>query len=105
MTKVKLLNGTIINASTVEVVGGVLKITTEDHTVEGLAGLFSNKENTATITLMTESGIECGYKNNFTVLAGINYVDGVKTVELLQSIVSFDNLVDPQASYNVVMLI
>lgn len=55
MTKIKLADGTIINASRVELVNGVLKITTADHTVEELAALFSNKSNTSHITLLTES--------------------------------------------------
>ena len=33
---------------------------------------------------MTEGGVETGYKAGFTSFAGINYVDGAKTVELFQ---------------------
>lgn len=85
MTKIKLTNGTIINAETVELVNGTLKITTNEHTVEELAKLFSNKENTSLITLMTESSIESGYKEGFTSFAGITYdSEGLKTVELFQ---------------------
>ena len=60
MTKVKLSNGTIVNASDVQVVEGVLKITTTDLTVEELGNLFSNKENTSYVVLMTEAEVECG---------------------------------------------
>lgn len=85
MTKIKLTNNTIINADSVELNNGILSITTKEHTVEELAALFSDKENTSLITLMTESGIESGYKAGFTSFAGINYdADGVKTVELFQ---------------------
>ena len=85
MTKIKLTNGTVIDASEVEVVNGTLKITTTDHTVEELAEIFSNKNNTSYITLMTESEKVSGYKTGFTSFAGINYdVDGNKTVELFQ---------------------
>ena len=85
MTKIKLTDGTIINASTVEVVNGVLKITTTDLSVEGLAELFGNSANTNYIVLMTEGGKECGYKTGFTSFAGINYdAEGNKTVELFQ---------------------
>ena len=85
MTKVKLSNGTIVNASDVEVVNGVLKISTTDFTVEELAELFSNKENTSLIVLLTESDVESGYKTGFTSFAGINYnANEVKTVELFQ---------------------
>lgn len=85
MTKIKLVDGTIINASTVELVGGVLKITTADHTVEELAELFNNKENTSLITLLTESEVESGFKTGFTSFAGIVYnPDDTKTVELFQ---------------------
>ena len=85
MTKIKLTDGTIINALTVEVVNGTLKITTSEHTVEELAEIFSNKNNTSYITLMTESEKESGYKTGFTSFAGINYdSDGNKTVELFQ---------------------
>lgn len=85
MTKIKLTNETIINADSVDLTNGILRITTKELTVEELAALFSNKENTNLITLMTESGIESGYKAGFTSFAGINYgADGTKTVELFQ---------------------
>lgn len=85
MTKVKLTNGTIVNASDVVVASGTLKISTTDFTVEELAELFSNKENTSMITLMTEADVECGYKTGFTSFAGIDYsAEGIKTVELFQ---------------------
>ena len=85
MTKIKLVNGVVINATDIAMANGVLKITTNEHTVEELADIFSNKENTNLIILMTESGVECGYKKGFTSFAGINYnTDGVKTVELFQ---------------------
>ncbi len=85
MTKIKLADGTIINASSVELVNGVLKITTTDYTVEELAALFSNKSNTSLITLLTESEVESGYKTGFTSFAGIMYnADDTKTVELYQ---------------------
>ena len=84
MTSVKLVDGTIIQASNVELVNGVLKITTiTDMTVEKLAELFSNKSNTALIILLTDSGVESGYKSGFTSFAGINYdSEGNKTIEL-----------------------
>ncbi len=85
MTKIKLSNGTIINASSVELFNGALKITTTDSTVEELAEVFSDKENTRIITLMTESEIETGYKEGFTSFSGIIYdAEGVKTIELFQ---------------------
>ena len=87
MPKVKLLNGTIISAQTVELVEGVLKITTTEHTVEELAEMFSDKENTNLITLMTESGIETGFQTGFTSFAGILYgADETKTVQLFQPV-------------------
>ena len=85
MTKIKLTNGIIINADSIDLTNGVLRITTSDFTVEELATLFSDKNNTNHITLMTESGLETGYKTGFTSFAGINYdADGTKTVELFQ---------------------
>ena len=85
MTKIKLTNGTVINAESVDLTNGILRITTKEHTVEELATLFSDKSNTSLITLMTEGGAETGYKTGFTSFAGINYdVDGAKTVELFQ---------------------
>ena len=85
MTKIKLSNGTTINANSVELVNGILKITTAEKTVEELAEIFSNKENTSKITLMTASEIETGYKTGFTSFVGINYdSEGIKTVELFQ---------------------
>ena len=85
MTKIKLTDGTIINASTVEVVNGTLKITTNEYSVEELAEIFKDKNKTNLITLMTESEKVSGYKTGFTSFAGINYdADGNKTVELFQ---------------------
>lgn len=85
MTKVRLADGTIVNASSVELVSGVLKITATDYTVEYLAALFSDKSKTSLITLLTESEKESGYKTGFTSFAGIAYSpEGVKTVELYQ---------------------
>lgn len=85
MTKIKLTNGIIINADSIDLTNGVLRITTSEFTVEELATLFSDKNNTNHITLMTESGLETGYKTGFTSFAGINYdADGTKTVELFQ---------------------
>ena len=87
MTKIKLVNGTIISAQTVELVEGVLKMTTTEHTVEELAEMFSDKENTNLITLMTESGIETGFQTGFTSFAGILYgADETKTVQLFQPV-------------------
>lgn len=85
MTKIKLTNGVVIDASNVEVVYGTLKITTTEYTVEELAEIFSNKNNTSYITLMTESEKVSGYKTGFTSFAGIKYDEnGNKTVELFQ---------------------
>lgn len=84
MTKIKLTNGTVINADSIDLTNGVLRITTSELTVEELATLFSDKNNTSHIILMTESGLESGYKTGFTSFAGINYLDGTKTVELFQ---------------------
>lgn len=85
MTKIKLTNGTVINADSIDLSNGVLRITTSELTVEELAALFSDKNNTSLITLMTEGGLETGYKTGFTSFAGINYdADGTKTVELFQ---------------------
>lgn len=84
MTKIRLTDGTILNASNVVLEKGVLKITTTDFTVEELAVMFSDKANTSTITLLTESGEESGIKKNFTSFAGIMYgANCEKTVELL----------------------
>lgn len=87
MTKIKLADGTIINATSVELERGVLKITTEERTVEELAALFSDKSNTSLITLLTESEVESGYKTGFTSFSGITYgTDGKKTVEMFQPV-------------------
>ena len=85
MTNVKLVNGAIINALEVKMENGFLKITTEENTVEELAELFADKENTNLITLMTETEIESGFKVGFTSFVGIKYdANGVKTVSLMQ---------------------
>lgn len=87
MTKIKLSDETIIDAVSVELIGGALKISTNELTVEELAEIFSNKENTSLIILMTESEIETGYKTGFTSFAGIDYdSEGLKTVKLFQPV-------------------
>lgn len=87
MGKIKLANGTELNVTNVELVKGVLKISTNDLTVEKLATLFSNKDNTCFINLLTDNREESGYKKGFTSFAGISYgTDGVKTVELYQPV-------------------
>ena len=87
MTKIKLVDGTIVDAETVEIVNGVLRIATTERTVEELYNVFSNKENTSRIVLMTAADVECGYKTGFTSFAGIKYdADGLKTVELFQPV-------------------
>lgn len=85
MTKIKLTNGAVINADSVDLTNGILRITTKESTVEELATIFSDKSNTSLITLMTEGGDKIGFKSGFTSFAGINYdADGSKTVELFQ---------------------
>lgn len=85
MTKIKLVDGTIINASNIELVNGILKITTTDMEVEELAEIFSDTSKTSLITLLTNNEKESGYKKGFTSFAGINYgADGTKTIELFQ---------------------
>lgn len=87
MTKIKLIDGTIINAETVELVNGALEITTMESTVEELAAIFSDKTKTNLITLMTESEIESGQQIGFTSFAGIHYDEaGLKTVQLFQPV-------------------
>ena len=87
MTKIKLVDGTVLNASSVELVNGILKITTAESTVEELAMLFGDKNNTNHIELLTAKGVKSGYKNGFTSFAGIMYdTDGNKTVELFQPV-------------------
>lgn len=87
MTKVKLVDGTIINAISVSLENGILKIMTTEGTVEELVALFENKENTSLLTFLTESGKESGLKTGFTSFAGIVYMaDGTKVVELYQPV-------------------
>lgn len=88
MTKIKLVDDTIINAKSVELVNGALKITTtEEKTVEELAEIFSDKEKTNLIIFMTESEKQTGFKKGFTSFAGIKYdSEGLKTIVLFQPI-------------------
>lgn len=87
MRKIKLLDGTTIEITETSLVNGTLKISTNEKTVEELAELFSNKENTSCITVTTRNGKEIGYKIGFTSFAGINYDEnGTKTVELFQPV-------------------
>ena len=102
MTKIKLVNGTIVNAESVEVVNGTLKISTTDLTVEELATIFSDKANTNHIELLTEGGTVSGYKTGFTSFAGITYnADGLKIVELFQPVdISEKRISDAEGSAN-----
>lgn len=85
MTKVKLSNNVIINALEVTLIKGILKISTTENTVEELAEMFANKENTSLITFLTETEIESGYRTGFTSFMGITYdAEGIKTVEMSQ---------------------
>ena len=85
MRKIKLLDGTILDITETSLINGTLKISTKDKTVEELAELFSNKENTNCIAILTRNEKEIGYKIGFTSFAGITYdTERVKTVELFQ---------------------
>jgi hypothetical protein len=85
MRKIKLLDGTILDITETSLINGTLKISTKDKTVEELAELFSNKDNTNCIAILTRNEKEIGYKIGFTSFAGITYdTEGVKTVELFQ---------------------
>ena len=85
MRKIKLADGTTIEIVETSLINGILKILTKEKTVEELAELFSNKENTSCIAILTRNETEIGYKKGFTSFAGITYdTEGVKTVELFQ---------------------
>ena len=85
MAKIKLADNTILTVSKIEMVDGVLNITTNDNTTEELAVIFEDKTKTSLITLLTDSEKETGYKKGFTSFAGIKYnTDRTKTVELFQ---------------------
>ena len=86
MAKIKLVDGTELNITNIELERGILKISTNELSVEELATLFSDKSNTNLITMLTDGGVETGYKTGFTSLAGITYIDGEKTVELFQPV-------------------
>ena len=55
MRKIKLVDGTIIEITEKSLINGVLKISTKEKTVEELAELFSNKENTILSDLTTQN--------------------------------------------------
>lgn len=85
MRKIKLVDGTIIEITEKSLINGILKISTKEKTVEELAELFSNKENTSYIAILSRNDVEIGFNKGFTSFAGITYdTDGVKTVELFQ---------------------
>ena len=85
MTKVKLTNSFIIEAKEVEIKNGILNISTVENTVEELAEMFSNKDNTNLITFLTAADAESGFRVGFTSFIGIDYdADGVKTIKLAQ---------------------
>ena len=87
MDKIKLANGTIMSVSNIDSSDRALKISTTEFTVEELAEIFSNKDNTNYIVIMTASEKEVGFKTGFTSFAGIEYdAEGVKTIELFQPI-------------------
>lgn len=85
MRKIKLVDGTIIKITEKSLINGILKISTKEKTVEELAELFSNKENTSYIATLSRNDVEIGFNKGFTSFAGITYdTDGIKTVELFQ---------------------
>ena len=85
MRKIKLVDGTIIEILEKSLINGILKISTKEKTVEELAELFSNKENTNYIATLSRNDVEIGFNKGFTSFAGITYdTDGIKTVELFQ---------------------
>ena len=85
MRKIKLVNGTVIEITEKSLINGILKISTKEKTVEELAELFSNKENTSYIATLSRNDVEIGFNKGFTSFAGITYdTDGIKTVELFQ---------------------
>lgn len=85
MRKIKLVDGTIIEITEKSLINGILKISTKEKTVEELAELFSNKENTNYIATLSRNDVEIGFNKGFTSFAGITYnTDGIKTVELFQ---------------------
>ena len=85
MRKIKLVDGTTIEIIEKSLINGTLKISTKEKTVEELAELFSNKENTSYISTLSRNDVEIGFNKGFTSFAGITYdTDGVKTVELFQ---------------------
>jgi hypothetical protein len=85
MRKIKLVNGTVIEITEKSLVNGILKISTKEKTVEELAELFSNKENTSYIATLSRNDVEIGFNKGFTSFAGITYdTDGIKTIELFQ---------------------
>lgn len=87
MNKIKLSNGTVLSVQKIELLNGILKLTTLEYTVEQLADMFSNKENTKLIAILTEAGTESGYKEGFTSFGGITYSSsGAKTIELFQPV-------------------
>ena len=104
MTKVKLTNGVVINAEEVTIENGILKISTNENTVEELAEMFSNKENTSLITFLTETEVESGYRIGFTSFMGITYhADGLKTVEMSQPAdVTEERISNAEGSINLV---
>ena len=85
MRKIKLVDGTIIEITEKSLINGILKISTKEKTAEELAELFSNKENTSYIAILSRNDVEIGFNKGFTSFAGITYdTAGVKTVELFQ---------------------
>ena len=85
MRKIKLVDGTIIEITEKSLINGILKISTKEKTVKELAELFSNKENTNYIAILSRNDVEIGFNKGFTSFAGITYdTEGVKTVELFQ---------------------
>ena len=85
MRKIKLLDGTIIEITEKSLINGILKISTKEKTVEELAEIFSNKENTNYIAILSRNDVEIGFNKGFTSFAGITYdTDGIKTIELFQ---------------------
>lgn len=67
MQLIQLLDGSIVGIESIETINGNLEIVIADKTAEEIQGMFQNKANLSVISLLTDSGIQSGQLNVYSL--------------------------------------
>lgn len=85
MTRIKLLNDTILDCVSVDIVNGNLEIVTEEKSCEELQEIFLDKTSLTEIELYTESLELSGKVQGYILLAKIEFFNTKKKVVLVKT--------------------